>query len=156
MDIMVKLSAFLLFALALWAVYAVGFFSYRNGTIALMQQAVASRRLPSSGEPLMTEFTGFPVIDEIAMNVIPFFYSVVDGSSPGLLLHGLNFMGEVTAVWALVCVESLRTANKGRLISLLVAFILLLVIFQFQYNKIVHCGERFYEEVVLGVYLIIG
>jgi hypothetical protein len=83
-----------------------------------MQQTIDSGILLPSGDALRTEYTGISPVDRLLTNLTPFFYPIAEGNAPGLLLHSVNFAGCLGSLWTVVLLESLRSGNKGRLVTL--------------------------------------
>ncbi|KAL1955690.1 hypothetical protein VTO42DRAFT_8162 [Malbranchea cinnamomea] len=110
------------FALSAWAVYAIFVFSVRNGFFAQLQHAIDTRSIPPSEVSLQSKYTGILALDELLLRLVPFFLAIVDGSSPGLSLHSFNFTGALAGLWTLVCLESSRKGNRGKLIALASVF----------------------------------
>ncbi|EEP76434.1 predicted protein [Uncinocarpus reesii 1704] len=101
---------------SVWGAISVFYFSYQNGHIPAVQDMAVSKLLPG-GELLNTNWTGVTVIDEILTAFVPFFYPIVNGTSPNLSLYAAKFAGAVAAIYILVCLESVRAGNQGRLIA---------------------------------------
>ena len=93
--------------------YAIFYFSYINGLDALGHKSIESGKLPTLDAPLRTVYTGIEVVDHTLTLLVTFFYPTVDGSRPGLLLHGIGFSGTFGATWTLIVLESWRKGNAG-------------------------------------------
>lgn len=91
-----------------------------NGFIDLLNASLASARptLPDSILPLRTRWTGIAAIDKQAATFVSFFWACLDGKTPALSLQAVHFMGQGTALWVLLLVESFRVGNAWRLVSL--------------------------------------
>lgn len=93
--------------------YAIFYFSYINGLDALSRKSIESGKLPTLDAPLRTVYTGIEAVDHTLALLVTFFYPTVDGSNPGLLLHGIGFSGTFGATWTLIVLESWRKGNAG-------------------------------------------
>ncbi|KAF1963472.1 hypothetical protein CC80DRAFT_557138 [Byssothecium circinans] len=69
--------------------------------------------LTGTDVPVKTHFTGFPPLDNWIVFMIVFFWEALNGSHPALVIEGLYFFGQVTALWTLMCLEGNRIGNKG-------------------------------------------
>jgi hypothetical protein len=115
---MASATFLVLLSLLAWGVFSLFVFSFKNGFIAVMQQAIDSGILLPSGEALRTEYTGISLIDQLLTSLTPFFYPLAEGNAPGLLLHSVNFAGCIGSLWTVVLLESLRSGNRGKLVTL--------------------------------------
>ncbi|ODH40897.1 hypothetical protein ACO22_01496 [Paracoccidioides brasiliensis] len=109
----------------IFAIYAIAIFGQQNGFLGMLDQNVENGTLPETDERLRTTFTGVHAVDHLLTTLVSFFWPVVDGSSPSLSLHGLNFAGALGALWVLILLESFRPGNKARLVLYPVIFGLL-------------------------------
>ncbi|KAJ5553038.1 hypothetical protein N7494_002416 [Penicillium frequentans] len=103
----------ILFSLSAFVFYAIFYFSQVNGLRELSIKSVASGKLPGLNEPLRTVYTGVEPVDRLLTVLTTFFYPVLDGQSPTLLLHSIGFSGTFGAAWTLVVLESWRKGNAG-------------------------------------------
>jgi hypothetical protein len=104
---------FLLFSLSAFVFYAIFYFSFINGLDALGRKSIESGKLPTVDAPLRMVYTGLEPLDQLLATLTTFFYPTLDGSNPGLLLHGAAFTGTFGATWTLVVLESWRKGNAG-------------------------------------------
>ena len=92
----------------------------RNGTfdvlVGLLSQDDA--RFPGTEDPLLMRYTGLKALDHQLTVLVAFFAPVVDFKSHGLNLFSVWGLGQFGAVWTLMVMESMRTGNKGRAVSL--------------------------------------
>ncbi|OJD19282.1 hypothetical protein AJ78_00731 [Emergomyces pasteurianus Ep9510] len=79
----------------------------------MLQKTIADGTLPETDERLRKDLTGVDALDQLLANLIPFFWPLVDGSSPTTSLYGLNFAGAIGGLWSLVLLETFRTGNKS-------------------------------------------
>lgn len=93
-----------------------------NGVMPHLKQIIESPtgKWPGTSQPHKRSFTGLKPIDEILLNLNPFFAHLVDGGNPSLSIWCLFFAGQYGVAWGLCVLESLRAGNKGRVISLYV------------------------------------
>ncbi|KAK2809534.1 hypothetical protein FQN50_003802 [Emmonsiellopsis sp. PD_5] len=108
---------YLLPLLSAFAVYSIFIFSHNNGLIDALKESIAAGTLPETDERLNMSMTGVKPVDILLGQFIPFFYAVVDGSSPSVMLHGAGFASALGGVWALMMVEAFRQGNKSRLVA---------------------------------------
>lgn len=104
--------------LSVFALYAIFYFAEINGLHRLALEAIASRKLPGTNEPLRTVYTGVEPIDEVLAGLITFFWPATDGSSPAMTLHSIAFSGTFGAAWMLVTMESWRRGNAWTVAAL--------------------------------------
>ncbi|KAJ6184838.1 hypothetical protein N7519_006139 [Penicillium mononematosum] len=104
---------YVLFSLSALVFYAIFYFSYINGLDALGRKSIESGKLPSIDAPLRTVYTGIEEVDHVLTLLTTFFYPALDGTNPGLLLHGVGFSGTFGATWTLIVLESWRNGNAG-------------------------------------------
>ena len=104
---------YVLFALSAWVPYAIFYFASINGLDALSRKSIESGKLPSIDAPLRTVYTGVEAIDHVFTLLTTFFYPMLDGHNPGLLLHSFGFSGTFGETWTLIVLESWRKGNAG-------------------------------------------
>lgn len=105
--------------LSAYAGYAIFAFSQQNGTFDLVEEVISKNpMLGSSGEPLRTTYVGIEPIDHLLTTLTTFFWPVVDGLNPSLLLHSVTFVGAFGSAWVLIVLESWRAGNSGKIFSL--------------------------------------
>ncbi len=94
--------------------------STNNGTFSLLEQAITADKsiLHGTQQPLQSIFTGIRVVDDQLKVLVGFFLPIVDGRTPSTSLLSLHFGGQLVAAWVLCVVESFRTGNRWRVISL--------------------------------------
>ena len=102
--------------------YSTWYLFLNNGTGDQVDEVLAAKPplLPGTQELLKTTFTGIkPIDDQLALLAV-IFYPVLDGSLPQASLWALMFGGQVAAVYVLMLIESVRSGNQGKLITLYV------------------------------------
>lgn len=97
--------------------YALWAFSFSNGLFDYIPET-AKTLFPDSTTP--ATLTGLTALDEQLKVLVSFFWPVIDGSSPDVSLHAMNFMFQATTMWLLLMVEGLRHGNNWKLVSLCV------------------------------------
>jgi hypothetical protein len=108
-----------LIALNLFAIYAIFYFAWKNGLKEKADSFIESQILPdtattlSKGHPMRTVYTGIEPIDRLLMVMGTFFWTVLDGSTPDLLLHSVIFSGTFGSAWVLLLLEGWRKGNSG-------------------------------------------
>lgn len=113
------MAKLLLFSLSLFVGYAIFYHSVINGARELAVQSIQAGKLPGKGKlPLRTEYTGVEPIDKLLTTLTVFFWTVSDGSHPGLFLHSIAFSGAFCAAWVLVSIESWRKGNQWTIAAL--------------------------------------
>ncbi|PGH05112.1 hypothetical protein AJ80_08411 [Polytolypa hystricis UAMH7299] len=106
-------TKFALTLLSHWAVYAIFDFSRRNGLFSLIQQLNRNKALPGTDEPLNLNITGFKALDKVLAAATPFFWPLIDGSTPEASLHAFNFVGAAVGIWVLIMLEAMRKGRKS-------------------------------------------
>jgi hypothetical protein len=93
-----------------------------NGTFDHISTLVAqdSPVFPGSNVLLLKEYTGIRAIDTQLSVLVTFFAPVVDSRNGPLYLYAIFGLGQFGAAWTLLVMESLRSGNKGRVVSLYV------------------------------------
>lgn len=104
--------------LSLSVFYFIFYFADRNGLRALGDAAVHAKKLPGLSEPLRTEYTGLPLLDQLLTTLTTFFWVTTDGSQPALMLHSIAFSGTFSSAWVLVTLESWRKGNAWTVAAL--------------------------------------
>ncbi|OJD27916.1 hypothetical protein ACJ73_00683 [Blastomyces percursus] len=122
---------YLLPLLSLFGAYSIFIFAQQNGFISMLQRVIADGILPETDERLRTDITSVHALDQLLGNLIPFFWPVVNGSSPSATLYGLRFSGAIGGLWSLVLLEMFRTGNKSFLVLYPVIIGVLLQLFTF-------------------------
>jgi hypothetical protein len=89
-----------------------------NGTFHIVENAIKISRLPGTYDPLLTAYTGIGFLDYQLTILVAFFAPVVDLKNSDLVLSSTFGLGQFGAGWTLMMMESLRSGNKGRIISL--------------------------------------
>jgi hypothetical protein len=113
-----------LLCLSAFAIKSLHLFSVENGLLDVFLHAIDTHILPD-GTPLVPITTNgwSPAIDWQLRAPAVFCWPFANNeSSPDTALIGLLFVGAWGAAWALIVIESLRSCNKWRLISLYVAY----------------------------------
>lgn len=73
---------------------------------------------PGAPKPLLREFTGVKVLDDLLAVLVGYFSALLDGDvAPQHRLFGIWGMAQFGACWTLVALEGLRRGNRGRLVS---------------------------------------
>ncbi|TQV90417.1 atmA protein [Cordyceps javanica] len=104
-----------LLGLLLAVPYFVGYLSFANGLLPLVDDIWAAGRFPD-GTPLRTRWLGGPPkLDELLSKLVVFFWPVAAFQHPGLFLHSLAFSGTFAAGWTLVTLETWRAGNAWTL-----------------------------------------
>ncbi|EGX95267.1 hypothetical protein CCM_03539 [Cordyceps militaris CM01] len=109
-----KLAPLALLALALAVPYFIGYLSFANGLMPLVDEIWAAGAFPD-GTPLRTRWLGLPKLDELLSKLVVFFWPVAAFQHPGLFLHSLAFSGTFAAGWTLVTLETWRDGNAWTL-----------------------------------------
>lgn len=104
--------------LSVFALYAIFYFAEINGLHRLALEAIASKTLPGTKEPLRTVYTGIEPVDDLLAGLTVFFWPATDGSNPTLTLHSVAFSGAFGAAWTLVTLESWRRGNAWTIAAL--------------------------------------
>jgi hypothetical protein len=105
--------------LAIYACYATWGLNVIDGSVGRML-AIFNADVPvltGTDVPVKTHFTGFPPLDNWIVFMIVFFWEALNGSHPSLVIEGLYFFGQVTAMWTLMCLEGNRNGNKGLVVA---------------------------------------
>lgn len=108
-----------LFALHLLGIYVIFYFAWKNGLKETADSFIERQILPdtatalSKGHPMRTVYTGVEPIDRLLVILGTFFWTVLDGSSPDLLLHSVIFSGTFGSAWVLILLEGWRRGNSG-------------------------------------------
>ncbi|EKV11006.1 AtmA protein [Penicillium digitatum] len=131
---------YVLFALSAWVPYAIFYFASINGLDALSRKSIESGKLPSIDAPLRTVYTGVEAIDHVFTLLTTFFYPMLDGHNPGLLLHSFGFSGTFGATWTLIVLESWRKGNAGTIAAYPTIFGLIAQLFTFAFGVPLACG----------------
>jgi hypothetical protein len=97
--------------LAIYACYATWGLNVIDGSVGRMLAIF------NADVPVKTHFTGFPPLDNWIVFMIVFFWEALNGSHPLLVIEGLYFFGQVTAMWTLMCLEGNRNGNKGLVVA---------------------------------------
>ena len=101
-----------------------GYFTWymllNNGTTEYMSHIrdFGPRLVPGTKEPLKTEYIGISAVDYQLTVLDLFFWELVDGSLPNASLFCYHFATQVACGWGLLMIETLRSSNKMRIISL--------------------------------------
>ncbi|OAA53244.1 hypothetical protein ISF_08858 [Cordyceps fumosorosea ARSEF 2679] len=101
----------ILLLLAFSAYYFVWYFSDKNGLTSQIGAAITVGKLPGIEERLRQVYTGIEALDTILVFLTTFFWTLVDGSQPGMMLHSITFCGALGSAWILVTLESWRRGN---------------------------------------------
>ncbi|KAI1771892.1 hypothetical protein F4818DRAFT_193574 [Hypoxylon cercidicola] len=111
-------SLSVLAAIALWGV------SLWNGTVEALIRAVWHREL-EGGLPLMTDYTGIPLIDYPIAVLVAFFFYGTNGHDEGYQLFLLDAYSTLQSAFVWLYVEDSRSQSKPKWISRPVVFGLL-------------------------------
>ncbi|CAG8019473.1 unnamed protein product [Penicillium nalgiovense] len=131
---------YVLFSLSALVFYAIFYFSYINGLDALGRKSIESGTLPSIDAPLRSVYTGIEEVDHVLTLLTTFFYPTLDGSNPGLLLHGVGFSGTFGATWTLIVLESWRKGNAGTIAAYPTMFGLVAQVLTFAFGIPLTCA----------------
>ncbi|CAG7935343.1 unnamed protein product [Penicillium nalgiovense] len=131
---------YVLFSLSALVFYAIFYFSYINGLDALGRKSIESGTLPSIDAPLRSVYTGIEEVDHVLTLLTTFFYPTLDGSNPGLLLHGVGFSGTFGATWTLIVLESWRKGNAGTIAAYPTIFGLVAQVLTFAFGIPLTCA----------------
>lgn len=104
--------------------YLTWYLFMNNGSIDLMTKLRdhGPHILPYTDDaPLKTRYTGIAFVDYQLTVLTVFFYNIVDGSHPNACLQAYHFGGQFISGLSLLVLESLRSSNRSRIISLYVA-----------------------------------
>lgn len=112
-----KLAPLALLGLALAVPYFIGYFSFANGLLPLVDKIFDKGKFPD-GTPLRTHWVGLPKLDELLSKLVAFFWPIAAFQHPGLFLHSLAFSGTFAAGWTLVTLETWRSGNAWTLSGL--------------------------------------
>ncbi|KAM3441580.1 hypothetical protein NHJ13734_002804 [Beauveria thailandica] len=109
-----KLAPLALLGLALAVPYFIGYFSFANGLLPLVDEIWSKGSLPD-GTPLRTHWTGLHKLDELVSKLVVFFWPVASFGHPALSLHSIAFSGTFAAGWMLVTLEAWRDGSAWTL-----------------------------------------
>lgn len=120
MPTLVDTLKFILLFLCGAGFYATWYLLLNNGTTEHLAHIrdVGPRLLPGTKESIKTSYTGIAAIDYQLTVLDLFFWEMVDGSRPEASLFCYHFAGQVFSGWGLLLLESLRSGNSWRAISL--------------------------------------
>ncbi|KAB8297110.1 hypothetical protein EYC80_002495 [Monilinia laxa] len=93
----------------------------RNGTfehiVRLVRQETPSAVFPDAKYLLLKDYTGIRAIDKQLTILVTFFAPVCDSRNSALWLNSIYGLGQFGAAWTLLVMESLRSGNKGKVVS---------------------------------------
>ncbi|KAG4030298.1 hypothetical protein MFRU_012g00410 [Monilinia fructicola] len=93
----------------------------RNGTfehiVSLVRQETPAAVFPDAKYLLLKDYTGIKGIDKQLAVLVTFFAPVCDSRNSALRLNSIYGFGQFGAAWTLLVMESLRSGNKGRVVS---------------------------------------
>jgi hypothetical protein len=110
-----SIIAFTLLLTSAFGFYALWAFSASNGLFEYIPE-MAKTLFSDSKDP--ATLTGVTALDKQLKVLVSFFWPVIDGSSPDISLHALNFFFQVATLWLLLMVEGLRRGNDWKVVSL--------------------------------------
>ncbi|MCJ1404566.1 hypothetical protein MMC11_007792 [Xylographa trunciseda] len=115
----VSLLQLSLIALSGLGAYLTWGLALNNGTLSMMERIreYGPQLLPGTDVPLKQSYTGIQAIDNQLTVLVLFFWQLVDGGMPGASLGTFRFASQFVPGWGLVVLESMRSGNKGRIIS---------------------------------------
>ena len=92
----------------------------RNGTFDALLELLPreNAKFPGTENPLKMGYTGLKAVDRQLTILVAFFAPVVDFKSAEANLFSIWGLGQFGAVWTLMMMESMRTGNKGKAVSL--------------------------------------
>lgn len=101
------------------AAYCIIGIQIRNGFFDLLYAAgkAVPRRLPGSTDTVITNITGFDVLDKGLGELLMFFWPILQADFPSLSLFAVYMVGQILPVQTLVLLEGLRSGNSGKIIS---------------------------------------
>ena len=108
-----------LLALHLFGVYAIFYFAWKNGLKEKADYFIEAQILPgtadalSKGHAMRVVYTGITPIDKLLLTMGAFFWSVLDGSTPEMLVHSVAASGAFGSAWVLLLLEGWRQGNSG-------------------------------------------
>jgi hypothetical protein len=73
---------------------------------------------PGSNSPLVLKYIGVGAIDRQLSNLVTFFGPLVTVGDESLHLFSMFGLGQFGGAWTLLVMESLRSGNRGRAVSL--------------------------------------
>ena len=120
MAAVLKIASLLLILLCGAGFYGTWFLLIKNGTAEYMAKVrdMGPRLLPGTNESIRLYYTGNEKVDHQLAVLDFFFWEQVDGSQPHASLFCYHFAGQIFAGWGLLMIESLRSGNRWRIISL--------------------------------------
>jgi hypothetical protein len=109
----------LLLLLAVPAVYGIIVIQLQNGTLQLFNELenASPLKLPRLTEDLRETYTGISLLDAKLRSLVVFFWNIVDGHHPPVVLFGIYMSGQLLSVLVLCWLEGYRRANSWRVIS---------------------------------------
>jgi hypothetical protein len=92
----------------------------RNGTFAIMKEKVAQgpASFPEIDGLLLRTYTGIGWLDSHLTKLVAFFAPALHPSHVDLVLFSVFGFGQLGAAWTLLMMESLRSGNRGKAVSL--------------------------------------
>lgn len=116
------IALFALPFLSFIGIFGTLFIGGRNGTFEhitnLVRQKTPSAVFPNAKYLLLKDYTGIRALDRQLTVLVTFFAPVVDSKNAALYLNSIYGLGQFGAAWTLLVMESLRSGNKGRAVSL--------------------------------------
>ena len=113
------MAKLLLFLVLISTAYTIFYRStFANGLGDRIDNLINAGILADTAEPLRKEYTGIEPFDRILTVLVSFFWSLFDGSHPGLSLHSIAFCGTFGAGWVLISLEAWRRANAWSIAAL--------------------------------------
>jgi hypothetical protein len=90
-----------------------------NGTSEMIRGYIRREPayLPGTSDPLLKSYSGVKGIDRQLLVLVTFFSPTFDLNNRDLSLFSLFGGGQLGAAWTLMMLESVRTGNKGKLIT---------------------------------------
>ncbi|KAH8895805.1 hypothetical protein GQ53DRAFT_743788 [Thozetella sp. PMI_491] len=96
-------------------VYGAFYIGFTNGLLTSIPKELELGQMAGCPVPFKMKYTDFAPLDGFLQNVTPFFCITIDGRQTWAeTLSNWYLMAQLCAGWALICVEGLRSGNKGR------------------------------------------
>jgi len=116
-----KMGAFLQYFLPVWSaigVYTILGLMQVNGTFKDLSAVESTGVYPKSNVLARNDFTGIEGLDNFLRTLNVTFWPIIDGSFPAASLHCFQFAGAFGVTWIVLLLESVKSGNQGKAISL--------------------------------------
>lgn len=74
--------------------------------------------LQGSNNPILSQFSGFALLDKLLTFARVMFANFTDGSAPHLSLYAFHFAGQLVSIFTVMMIEGLREANRSGALAL--------------------------------------